>query len=46
MEQFAPTSPDTVLVLESPGYVLACIKLLLMRSTYGEGRGAVTDLNL
>lgn len=46
MEQFALTSPDTVLVLESPGYVPACIKLLLMGSTCGEDRGAVTDLNV
>jgi len=46
MEQFAPTSPDTVLVFESPGYVPACIKLLLMGSTYGEGTGTVTDLNI
>lgn len=46
MEQFAPTSPDTVLVLKSPGYVPACIKLLLMGSTCGEGKEAVTDLNI
>lgn len=46
MEQFVLTSPDTVLVLQSPGSVPACIKLLLMGSTRGEGIELVTDLNM